>query len=110
MYVLKELVTDETCIGRKNSILRKIRMNAGLPDTYLICLAKNSDIFDIIDCSNLKQKGYPKKDLYILGIAKGKENAVELAARLVVSFSKIYGVEQFKHELLANKDTLFRRY
>lgn len=110
MYVLKELVTDETCVGIKKSILRKIRMNAGLLDIYLVCLAKNNDIFDIIDCSNLKQKGYPKKDLYILGIAKGKENAMELAARLVVSFSEIYGMEYFKDELYAQKDTLFRRY
>lgn len=110
MYVLKELVTDEACVGKRNSILRKIRMNVGMLDTYLVCLSKNNDIFDIIDCSNLKQKGYPKKDLYILGIAKGKENAVELAAKLVVSFSQIYGMEQFKQELLAKKDTLFRRY
>ena len=110
MYVLKELVTDEACIKKRNSILRKIRMNAGLMDTYLICLSKNNDIFDIIDCSNLKQKGYPKKDLYVLGIAKGKESAVELASRLVVSFSKIYGMKEFKQELVAEKDTLFRRY
>lgn len=110
MYVLKELVTDEACIGKRNSILRKIRMNAGLSDTYLICLSKNNDILDIIDCSNLKQKGYPKKDLCILGIAKGKESAVELAARIVVSFSEIYGMKQFKQELLTQKDTLFRRY
>ena len=110
MYVLKELVTDEECIGKKNTILRKIRMNAGMLDTYLVCLSKNNDIFDIIDCSNLKQKGYPKKDLYILGIAKGKESAMELAAKLVVSFSEIYGMQQFKNELLVQKDTLFRRY
>ena len=110
MYILKELVTDEACRKKRNSILRKIRMNAGLIDTYLVCLSKNEDIFDIIDCSNLKQKGYPKKELCILGIAEGKESAVELAARLVVSFSKIYGMEQFKQELLAQKDTLFRRY
>lgn len=110
MYVLKELVTDEICQKKKNSILRKIRMNAGLVDTYLICLAKNNDIFDIIDCSNLKQKGYPKKDLYILGIAKGKESAVELAARLVASFSQVYGMDNFKEGLFAQADTLFRRY
>lgn len=110
MYVLKELVTDEACICKKNAILRKIRMNAGLLDTYLVCMAKNNDIFDIIDCSNLKQKGYPKKELYVLGIAKGKESAIELAAKLVVSFSEIYGTQQFKTELLAQKDTLFRRY
>ncbi len=110
MYVFKELVTDETCTTKKNSILRKIRMNAGLLDVYIVCLAKNSDFFDIIDCSNLKQKGYPKKDLYILGIAQGKDSAVELASRLVVSFAEIFGMEHFKEKLYEQKDTLFRRY
>ena len=110
MYIFKELVTDEKCASKKNRILRKIRMNAGLLDIYLICLAKNSDYFDIIDCSNLKQKGYPKKDLYILGLAEGKESAVELASRLVVSFSEIYGIKDFKKQLCGCRDTLFRRY
>lgn len=110
MYVFNELVTDEECKTKKNSILRKIRMNAGMLDIYLICLSKNNDYFDIIDCSNLKQKGYPKKDLYILGIAKGKESAVELASRLVVSFAEIYGMNHFKTELFEKQDTLFRRY
>jgi hypothetical protein len=85
-------------------------MNAGLVNIYIICLAKNNDMFDIVDCSNLKQKRYPKKDLYVLGIAEGKESAMELAARLVISFSKIYGVDMIKSELDAQKDTLFRRY
>lgn len=110
MYIFKELVTDEKCSDKKNSILRKIRMNAGLRNIYIVCLSTNSDTFDIIDCSNLKQKGYPKKDLCVLGIAEGKESAIELAARLIVSFSEIFGMERFKEELTAKKDTLFRRY
>lgn len=110
MYVFKELVTDDICAAKKNSILRKIRMNAGQMDIYIVCMSKNSDYFDIIDCSNLKQKGYPKKDLYILGLAKGKDSAVELASRLVVSFAEIFGMDQFKEKLYEQKDTLFRRY
>lgn len=110
MYVFKELVTDEECASKKNSILRKIRMNAGMLDIYLVCLSKNDDYFDIIDCSNLKQKGYPKKELCILGIAKGKESAIELASRLIVSFDEIYGMKNFKERLVEQMDTLFRRY
>lgn len=110
MYVYKDLVTDEKCRDKKSAVIRKIRMNAGLVGIYLICLASGRDTFDIIDCSNLKQRKYPKKDLYILGIAEGKDNAVELAARLFVTFSAIYGREQFKQQLLNHQDTLFRRY
>ena len=110
MYVFKELVTDEECASKKNSILRKIRMNAGMLDIYIVCLSKNDDYFDIIDCSNLKQKGYPKKELCILGIAKGKESAIELASRLIISFDEIYGMKNFKERLVEQMDTLFRRY
>ncbi len=110
MYIFKELVTDTECKSKKYSILRKIRMNAGLLDIYIVCLSNNNDYFDIIDCSNLKQKGYPKKDLRIIGIAKGKESAVELASSLVVSFAEIYGMEHFKTKLFEQQDSLFRRY
>lgn len=110
MYIYKELVTDDSCKEKKNKILRKIRMNAGLVDIYVICLAKNSDTFDIINCANLKQKLYPKKELMILGIAEGKDSAVELAAQLFVSLSAFYGMTEFKKELIAGTDTLFRRY
>ncbi len=110
MYIYKELVTDDTCREKRNSIIRKIRMNAGMKDIYLICLAKNNDTFDLIDCMNLKQKGYPKKDLYILGITNGKSSAMELAAALFVTLSDRYGMDRFKQVLFEQQDTLFRRY
>jgi len=110
MYVYKKLVTDDACKKNKLSIIHKIRRRAGIYDIYLICLAGGRDTFDIIDCMNLKQKGYPKTDLYILGIAKGKESATELAAKMFVTFSAVYGTILFKEEILEQKDTLFRRY
>lgn len=110
MYIYKKLITDDACQGKENRIIRKIRMNAGMLDTYLICLAHNSDLFDLIDCKNLKQKGYPKNDLMILGFAQGRESAIDLSAKLFLSLSDEYGQDRFKQALLAKKDTLFRRY
>nr|MBQ8252629.1 hypothetical protein [Lachnospiraceae bacterium] len=110
MYIYKELATDDACLKRKNRIIHKIRMNAGLVNVYLICLAGGNDSFDIIDCSNLKQKGYPKENLYVIGMAEGKDSAIELSAQMFVSLSKRYGMTEFKTALLNARDTLFRSY
>lgn len=110
MYIYKELMADDSCKGRVSSIIHKIRRNAGLVDIYMICLAKNRDTFEIIDCMNLKQKAYPKDELYILGFARGKDSAIQLSAQLFLKLSDRYGIQQFKKELFEHVDTLFRRY
>ncbi|MBQ8199040.1 MAG: hypothetical protein IJZ76_06405 [Lachnospiraceae bacterium] len=110
MYIYKELVTDDACKDRKSKIIHKIRKNAGLVNVFLICLAGGNDSFDIIDCSNLKQKGYPRESLYVVGMAEGKESAIELSAQLFLSFSDRYGMTGFKKALMDGRDTLFRRY
>ncbi len=110
MYIFNELATDEACKSKKNNIIHKIRKNAGLLDIYMITLAAGRDTFDIIDCSNLKQKGYPKKDLYVVGFAQGKDSAIELSAALFITLSKRYGMNGLKDAMLRNQDTLFRSY
>ncbi len=110
MYIYKELMTDDSCKGKGSSIIHKIRRNAGLVDIYMVCLAKNRDTFDLIDCINLKQKGYPKDELYILGFARGKDSAIQLSTQLFLKLSDRYGMQQFKKELFEHADTLFRRY
>lgn len=110
MYIYKELVTDDACKDQKNKIIHKIRRNAGLVNIFLICLAGGKDSFDIIDCSNLKQKRYPRESLYVIGMAEGKESAIELSAQLFLSLSACYGMNGFKTALVDGRDTLFRRY
>jgi hypothetical protein len=109
MYIYKNLVTDDSCRGKTDRIIRKIRKNAGMLHIYLICLANNNDTFDLIDCKNLKQKGYPKNELFILGLADGRDSAIELAAQLFLKLSAQYGMKTFKEVLRGDLDTYFRR-
>lgn len=109
MYIYKDMFTDEAMQGKTASVIRKLRMNAGLTDIFLICLATGKDNFDIIDAWQLKQKKYPKQDLYIMGLAKGKESAVQLAVSMYMHFYENYGEIHFKPEIVRNKEYLFRR-
>ena len=80
----KNLYVSET-IGKKvNKFKWKINHNAGTINIFLICLPSNSDnLLDIVPAVEIMQKGYPKKDMHIIGMAKGYEDAVELTRRII---------------------------
>lgn len=109
MFVYRDMFTDEALTGKVNKIIRKIRMNAGQLDVYLICLAMGRDNFDIIHAGQLKQKCYPKDMLYICGMAKGKESATMLAIRMYLDFMRRYQTIHVKGEIMREKEELFRR-
>ena len=51
---------------------------------YVIAFASNPDnLLDIIPAWQLMQKGYPKKDLKIIGLAKGYDDAIALVQQIV---------------------------
>lgn len=109
MYLFSSIVTDDVMKGKEKSVIRKIRMNAGMVDIYLICLSQSEGYFDILNCMQLKQKRFPKEDLYIMGIAKGEDSAKDLAASMYYTFTGIYKDIHFKEQLLSKKEQLFRR-
>ncbi len=65
-------------------IINKIRNKKLTPDVYVISLASNSEnLLDIIPSIELLQKGYPKEQVRIIGLAMGKNEAVELVRKIV---------------------------
>ena len=110
MYIYKDFVTDEALASKKRSVLRKLWMNIGQIDIYLIFLNSGEDQFDIIHTGVLKQKHYPKKDLYLLGAAKGWESAALLSGQLFESFRQKYDSNYFTGEIWRDRQTLFRRF
>lgn len=72
--------------ARKNRyrIIGKIRHNKLQMDVYVITLASNpSDLLDIYPSYVLRQKHFQKQEYLVVGIAKGYEEAVEVAAKIV---------------------------
>lgn len=109
MFVYQNVYTDDAMRKKVNKIIRRIRMRAGCVNVYLICLAGGRDNFDIIDAAQLKQKCYPTDTLYICGMAKGKDSAIELAAQMYLQFMQQYDNIHFKDEIMKNREKLFRR-
>lgn len=51
---------------------------------YFITLASNREnLFDIFHAAHLKQPAFYKQDLYVVGIASGYEEALELIQRMI---------------------------
>ena len=80
----EDLYVGESIIHKTKKIKWKICHNAGQLNIYVITLASNDrNLLDIIPAQELLQKAYPKKGLFVVGLAKGYDEAVEVAASIV---------------------------
>ena len=80
----ENLYVGETIWHKAEKIKWKIRHNAGQIDIYVISLASNpQNLLDIIPAQELMQKGYPKKDLYVIGLAHGMKEAHEVVKQII---------------------------
>lgn len=80
----KDLYVSEAIGKKANKIKWKINHNAGTVNIYLVCLPSNKDnLLDIVPAIELMQKGYPKKDLHVIGMAKGYDDAVDLTRTII---------------------------
>lgn len=79
-----DLYVGTSIVHKINKIKWKIRHNAGQLNIYVITLASNEcNLLDIIPAQELLQKGYPKKEMHVVGLAKGYDEAVEIAVSIV---------------------------
>ena len=90
-------------IPNKNAKIRrlkwKISHRAFLGNLYLIVLCRyGTGLLEIIPARELKQKCYPRQNLYVAGLAKGYQEALETAAAIVADVYKNtggFGVKSF---------------
>lgn len=81
----KEFYAGESIEHKKEKVKWKIIHNAGQLDIYVIALSSNREnLLDIISAKELMQKAYPKQDMLVVGVDKGYDNALELAARIIM--------------------------
>ena len=79
-----KLYVGESIVHKTKKIKWKIMHNAGQIGIYVITLASNrQNLLDIIPSYELMQRGYPKREMVIVGLAKGYDEAVEVAASIV---------------------------
>ncbi len=85
MVWLKDFYAGEGIAEKKQKIKWKIIHNVGQFNIYVIALSSSpSNLLDIIPSWELMQRYYPKQDMLIVGVDKGYDNAIELAAKIVI--------------------------
>lgn len=84
----EDLYVGETISHKEKKVKWKIIHNAGQLHVFVITLASNPrNLLDIIPARELMQKYYPKRELYIIGLAGNYEEALEVAGHIV---SEVY--------------------
>lgn len=84
MIWYEDLYVGESIVHKTKKIKWKIRHNAGTIDIYVISLASNEEnLLDIIPSRELLQRGYPRRKMFVVGLAKGYEEALEVASSIV---------------------------
>jgi hypothetical protein len=84
MRYYKHLYLTEGLEKKKDRLIQKLEKNKLQYDIYLIALAEQADAqLEIYNSALFKQPGYPKLDLFVVGLAKGYDMALELVEEIV---------------------------
>jgi hypothetical protein len=84
----RNLYVGESIAENSEKVKRKILRGALQVQIYVITLPSNQqNLLDIIPVREIQQKYYPKRDLYVIGLAKGREEAEQVATELL---SEVY--------------------
>jgi hypothetical protein len=71
---------------RMRRMVRKVRTRSLWNFGYLLTLPANPDnLLDIISVQVVRQRDYPKKQLYVIGVANSYREAQELAGEILSS-------------------------
>lgn len=81
MKFYKNLYIGETIKDAKK-VKRKLITGAGQLGIYVITLCKGRDQLEIYHCAFLQQKYYRKNPPFIVGIAGGYDEAVEIVRKI----------------------------
>lgn len=69
---------------KQRRVLYKLTHNILQRDIFIIVLCENGkDLFRIIPSEELLQKAYPKADMLVLGVSKGKDEAFGLVETMI---------------------------
>ena len=80
----KDLYLGESLGESALRVIHQVKSGKFMPDIYVITFASNPDnMLDIIPSRELLQTGYPKESLRIIGVARGKKEAIGLVQQIV---------------------------
>ncbi len=80
----KKLYFDEVTKEWSKDIVKRLKRRKWSPGTYIITLSSNqSNLLDIYECSQLMQPSMKKLKLTVVGVAFGRDSALELVRTII---------------------------
>lgn len=83
MHFYKALYLSNSLKKKKRQLKWKLKHGKILPEIYVIAFTNNSDLLEIYQSVQLKQRFYKKNPPYIIGIADGYHDAIDLAQKIL---------------------------
>lgn len=84
MQWAEHLYLSDRTAAKKETIIRKANRGVGMVSIYFIALASNPEnLLDIFHGAYLKEPAFYRQNPYIVGIASGYDEALELTRQLI---------------------------
>ncbi len=100
MKFYQYLYTSEKYRKIQKKICTKLQWNIGQLRVHVIALASGNNLLEIYHCAFLKQKGCRRKDIFVVGIAEGYEEALILSQKIIDDVYKKTGNVEVKEYIL----------
>lgn len=92
MKFLQELYLGEKVSSKVEQIVKRIKDNQEVPKLYLIVMSSHPDnMLDLIPQKDVLQKGYPREQLRVVGLADNKKEAFSLVQFIVEESLSVSG-------------------
>jgi len=97
-------VGDSISSRKKEKVIRGVKKRSIFHNAYLLTLSSNPDnLIDIISTKVLRQRYYPKKGLFVIGIAGDYDEAVMLAGEIISGIYAVQGNFKLREFIIRNR-------
>ena len=80
----KDIITDDVLSDCSDEVICKIINRQLTMNIYCVCLASNEkNLIDIINANEFRFPHYDRISTKVIGICKGKDNAVQMVKKLI---------------------------
>lgn len=105
MIWYEDLYVGYSLLDKKRQIMRKIKNGKPMFNKYVITLPKNNyDTLEIYPADVMIQKWYKDSDIVVIGIAEGKEEAMDIMVLIIMDCLNQTGGVKVKDFIMEQMD------
>ncbi len=100
MKFYKKLYISDSIRKSAMQIKYSLKFHPFRKNYYIISLSESNDLFDIISSRYLIQPYYKKHTIFVIGVAKNKDDAIILVQRIIEELLPSYTFAEIKEHFL----------